>query len=251
MPARVLSRLAGRLPALPRRLGPLSSVGRSAVVRLARFVALGARSVADSADDVATRWQGRGSARARRLRRLNRFPLPNLYDLHPEVRSTSGRELGLRSISLDEIAGTAVAGAAQRGSDFRPLPDFRSRNWEARWQRIRSAYDRMEILPPIDVVLYADRYWVLDGHNRVAAALAVGQVEIDAVVTELRAPGAASTEVPASLAPVLSEAAELRAAGAGRRSPTVELPAGEEVGASAADDVADGLGTTGDEDARP
>ena len=77
---------------------------------------------------------------------------------------------------------------------------FRSRNWEGRWQRIRSAYDNMKVLPPIDVLRYADRSWVLDGHNRVAAALDIGQVEIDAEVTELRAPGTASTEPPASLA---------------------------------------------------
>ena len=49
------------------------------------------------------------------------------------------RELGLMSVPVDEIIGTAVMGPAQRGLDFQPLPPFRSKNWEARWQRIRRA----------------------------------------------------------------------------------------------------------------
>lgn len=202
-------------------------LGRRVAVRVARFIAEAARFVADRADDLANAWQGRGAARVRRLRALNRTPLPNLYDVHPEARSLPGREIGLRSIPLDEIAGTAVAGPAQRGSDFKPMPAFRSRNWLARWQRIRSAYDRLEVVPPIEILRYADRYWVLDGHNRAAAALDNGQVEIDAEVTELRAPGTASTEPPAPLAAVMSDAADLRAAGAGRWSPTVPMSAGE------------------------
>ncbi len=208
------------------RLGPAASAARRIAARVARLVAHAARLVAERAEEMAAAWQGRGQARTRRLHGLNRIPLPNLYEVHPEARSLAGREIGLRTIPLDEIAGTAVAGQAQRGSDFKPLPPFRSRNWEGRWQRIRSAYDSMKVLPPIEVLRYADRYWVLDGHNRVAAALDIGQVEIDAEVTELRAPGTASTEPPASLAPVMSDAADLRAAGAGRWSPTVPMSAG-------------------------
>ncbi len=76
--------------------------------------------------------------------------------------------------------GTAVGGGDQRGGDFLPLRPFRGRNWTARWQRLRQAQDRLAVLPPIDVVKYADRYWVVDGHNRVALALYGGQLEIDA-----------------------------------------------------------------------
>jgi hypothetical protein len=116
-----------------------------------------------------------------------------------------------------EIAGTAVAGLDQRGSDFKPLPPFRSQNWAARWQRIRGAIDRLEILPPIDVVRYppGGKYWVNDGHNRVAAALDVGQVEIDANVTELVPPGQNPSERPDNLAAVLTGTRSLRAAGRG------------------------------------
>ncbi len=73
--------------------------------------------------------------------------------------------------------------------DFLALKPFRSRNWRERWDRLLAATDRLATLPLIDVQRYTGRYWVLDGHNRVAAALCTGQREIDADVTELALPG--------------------------------------------------------------
>ena len=174
-------------------------------------------------------WQRRPGARSHHLDRLNRIPLPNLHGLHPGVRNLPRRELGVRSIPLDRIAGTAVAGPAQRGSDFKPLPAFRSSNWVGRMQRLRSALDQLVTLPPIDVVKYGGRYWVEDGHNRVAAGLELGQIEIDAAVTEIVERGAASSPAPESLAAVLSGTADLRAAGAGRHSRTVSSPRNLEI----------------------
>jgi hypothetical protein len=165
------------------------------------------------------RWQSRPGARKRQLRRQASLPLPNLYAVYPESRVATPREIGLRSIDLDEIAGTAVGGVTQRGSDFKPLRPFRSQNWEARWQRIRRAIDNLAILPPIDVVRYppGQQYWVLDGHNRVAAALYAGQVGIDANVVELVPPGELPKEPPSSLAAVYTGSRALRTAGEGRR----------------------------------
>jgi hypothetical protein len=39
-------------------------------------------------------------------------------------------------------------------------------------------------LPPVELYRLGDGYYVLDGHHRVAAALAVGQLALDARVTE-------------------------------------------------------------------
>ena len=128
-------------------------------------------------------WSGRDAVVGRRLRRRAKEPLASLYELYPEARLASPRELGLRFVPLEEIRGTAVAGAAQRGGDFLPLKPFRSSNWEARWQRIRLANDRLTPLPPVDLVKYDGEFWVVDGHNRVATALYADGTGLDAMVT--------------------------------------------------------------------
>lgn len=132
--------------------------------------------------------------RVRRIRRLARHPLPSLPDLYPESDRARPVVVGLRSLPIDQIRGTAVGGGDQRGGDFLPLRPFRGQNWQARWQRLRRAQDNLAILPPIDVVKYDDGYWVVDGHNRVALALYGNQPEIDASVVELVPPGATRTE---------------------------------------------------------
>jgi hypothetical protein len=174
----------------------------------ARRIVAGAEVVAAAVIDAGETLPGR-----RRKR-----PLPNLYEVHPEARLAPMRELGLCAIPVDEVIGTAVQGVAQRGLDFRPLPAFRSTNWRGRFQRIREALDRLETLPPIDVLKTAEGYWVIDGHNRVSAARANGQVAIDADVRYLMLPGQ-PVVLPGSLAPVLTGSDEIRAVGRGRFTP--------------------------------
>jgi hypothetical protein len=132
--------------------------------------------------------------RIRRIRRRGRDPLPSLTELYPESRQAHPVVIGLRSIPVDRIRGTAVGGGAQRGGDFLPLKPFRGSNWADRWQRLRNAQDALRILPPIDLVRYGDSYWVVDGHNRVALALYSNQGDIDASVTELVPPRGRRTE---------------------------------------------------------
>jgi hypothetical protein len=158
-------------------------------------------------------------ARERRLRRANRTPLANLYDLHPEARVAPRRDLGLLTIPVSEIRGTAVEGPAQRGEDFLPFPALKTMNWETRWQRIRQAQDRLAILPPIDVLQTPEGYWVTDGHNRVAAALYGGQDDIDASVTHVHLANADDANVRAgTLTTQLEDSRQVRAAAAGRLS---------------------------------
>jgi hypothetical protein len=172
-----------------------------------------ARQLSESTKDAAAKGRKRYRTRAS-VRRHE--PLPNLFDVHPEAKLAATRELGLQTIGVDEIRGTAVAGPAQRGTDFQPLPAFRSSNWEGRWQRIRQAVDRLESLPPIDVLWTPEGYWVTDGHNRVAAALDVGQVGIDADVKAVLLPGVTPPRPSGSLAAALAESAQVEAAGSGR-----------------------------------
>jgi hypothetical protein len=149
--------------------------------------------------------------RVRRVRRLGSRPLPSLPERYPEAVKARPVEIGTRTIEVDDIVGTAVGGGDQRGADFLPLKAFRGQNWNARWQRLRKAQDGLVPLPTIDVVKYADRYWVVDGHNRVALALYGGQQDIDASVVELVAPGEHRTEPLGSLAAQVEATRPMRA----------------------------------------
>ena len=165
----------------------------------------------------------RPGARVRRVKRMARVALPNLWEEYPDAGRAAIRDLGLRSVPVTEIKGTAVAGPAQRGGDFLPLRDRRGDDWRARWRRILEANQRLEALPPVELIKFGDAYWVEDGHNRVAAALYIGQEEIDAVVRELRLPGMAA-EPKTPIASVLEGSLDLRAAGEGRLTRTADRP---------------------------
>ena len=165
----------------------------------------------------------RPGARVRRVRRQAHDRLPNLWEDHPEANRASIRELGLRGVPLDQIRGTAVAGPAQRGGDFLPLRDRRGEDWRGRWRRIQDANERLESLPPVELIKFGDAYWVVDGHNRVAAELYIGAGEIDAVVQELRLPGMPAEPKP-PIASVLEGSLDLRAAGAGKLTRTADRP---------------------------
>lgn len=205
------SRIGGVASSIADAAGPVVSAALTPVKALAS----GANRIID----------GRDGARVRRVRRLGHTQLANLWDVHPEARRASIRELGLQSIPVDEIKGTAVEGPPQRGGDYLPLKDRRSDDWRGRWQRILNALDRLETLPPVDLIRFGDEFWVVDGHNRVAAALYNGQGELDAVVEELRLPGVSSSaDTPANLAAVLEGSLDLRAAGSGLLSRTVQRP---------------------------
>jgi hypothetical protein len=178
--------------------------------------------VGQAVEGVERTWSERPGARVRRIRRMAAEPLPYLYDVHPEARAAHPVDVGLETIDVDDVAGTAVGGGAQRGGDFLPLKQFRGGNWLGRWQRLRSAHAKLSMLPPIDVLSYADKYWVVDGHNRVGLALYMGQVAIDANVVELVRPGARRTEPILPLASTVAASKAVRTA-AGGLLPSLEL----------------------------
>lgn len=165
-------------------------------------------------------WRRRGRDGGRQ-RRSAREVLPSLYDRYPNAGSAPRRRVGLQSVDLDRIVGT-VRHPSQNTGDFLPLPHLRGQNWLGRWQRISRAMDRLERLPPIDLVQVGDDYYVTDGHNRIAAARRAGALEIDADVTQLLVPGVTQPGQATLDASSLIGAAEVRQAGEGRQSRTVE-----------------------------
>lgn len=147
--------------------------------------------------------------------------LPSLYDLYPGAGTAQRRAVGVRSVPLDRIVGT-MRHPSQNTADFLPLPRLRGANWSGRWQRINRAMDGLAMLPPLDLVQVGDDYYVVDGHNRVAAARRADAVEIDADVTQLLLPGVARPRQAMVAATSLVGSEEIRQAGSGRHSRTVE-----------------------------
>jgi hypothetical protein len=169
----------------------------------------------------------RGRFLRHRLPRLRRQIeiLPSLFDEHPTANTALRRPRGLQVVPLQRIVGT-TRHPSQNTVDFLPLPRLRGRNWEGRWQRIRRATDSMSMLPAVELLKVGNAYYVADGHNRIAAALQAGGVDIDADVTELLIRGVEPSTDPEGehhdAATLLLGADELRQAAAGRQSRTAE-----------------------------
>jgi hypothetical protein len=66
------------------------------------------------------------------------------------------------------------------------LQCFESGSRKSRLQSILDATEAGQVLPPVELYRLCDRYYVLDGHHRVAAALKTGQLAMDAHVVEFR-----------------------------------------------------------------
>jgi hypothetical protein len=92
------------------------------------------------------------------------------------------RDLGLQSIPLDTIVGTADQRAGDFDRSFRPMTG----RVRGRWERIALAERRGESMPPIDVYRIGELHFVRDGHHRVSVARARRRTHIDAYVREVR-----------------------------------------------------------------
>ena len=90
------------------------------------------------------------------------------------------RQLGLQTVQVDTIVGTA---GSRRDFDRRFRPT--SARVRYRWERLALAIRRGEAIPPIEVYRVGHRHFVADGHHRVSIAAATRQDQIDAYVTEV------------------------------------------------------------------
>ena len=106
--------------------------------------------------------------------------LMRLDDVVGQLGWRGQRQLGLQTIRLEAIVGTA---SARRDFDrrFRPA----AARVRYRWERLALAQRRGEAIPPIEVYRVGDLHFVADGHHRVSIAAATRQHLIDAYVTEV------------------------------------------------------------------
>jgi hypothetical protein len=113
------------------------------------------------------------------LRRCGRRTLPQLEEVSRGPQQL--RYAGEQFIPVASIVGSVDGASQVFDRDFRPVSD-RAR------VRLGSLLVAMRLgkpLPPIEVWAWRGKYYVLDGHHRVAAARALGNDYISAHVTEV------------------------------------------------------------------
>jgi hypothetical protein len=123
----------------------------------------------------------RRAGRARQVWAKLRGQSRRLLDLHSVVAcSTVGdrRAAGMQTVAIGQIRGSEGR-CDDFDIGFRPLKE----HTEERWLSVARAQLRGLGLPPIELIQLGEVYFVRDGHHRISVAAALGQQEIDAMVT--------------------------------------------------------------------
>jgi hypothetical protein len=107
-------------------------------------------------------------------------PLLSLDEVSRRLRAFEQTYVGVRPIRVGDIVGT-VSRIGDFDRDFLPK---RSKIQE-RWRRVEETYPEGDF-PPIVVYELDGRYFIVDGHHRVAIARQRGIEYIDAEITRLR-----------------------------------------------------------------
>jgi hypothetical protein len=108
------------------------------------------------------------------------------------------RDLGVMAVPVEEIVGT-VSRCRDITADFHPRDEtrlgtgllFRRGDHQRRLQRlegIREAIQRDEVLPPLELYRLRDKYYIVDGHHRMAVAKELDAAYVDAHVIEFLPP---------------------------------------------------------------
>ena len=131
--------------------------------------------------------------RARRREAYRRFAalvsgrgrrLPELDEIRDRIRLFDQNYVGIRPIEVNRIVGTAGQ-RTEFTKDWLPArDDVRVRD---RWIELERAFPE-GAFPPIQVYEFNGKYYVVDGHHRVALAKQKGVEFIDAEITQLRTP---------------------------------------------------------------
>lgn len=135
------------------------------------------------------RWIGAITRRSRRLL--------DLYSL-PAGKAAGGRRYaGCRSVPIEQIRGSEGR-TGDFDVDLNPLNE----TCRERWISVAMAMLQGVALPAVELIQVGEVYYIRDGHHRISAARALGQVEIDAQVTiwESSTPAAHPAPAPVRLA---------------------------------------------------
>jgi nucleotide-binding universal stress UspA family protein len=108
-------------------------------------------------------------------------PVQSFADDATRMGPLAQRTLGARTVEVSRIIGS-VGRSSTLGANFRPLK--RQREDEQRYQRVLDGMKNGAAFPPVELYKLGFGYYVLDGNHRVAAARELGQMEIEAEVTE-------------------------------------------------------------------
>ncbi len=96
-----------------------------------------------------------------------------------KYRLTDSLDLGLRTVPVADIIGSV-----NRWRDFDARFRIKNPSTYHRYERIKRAVERGEIMPPVILYKVRNKYYVVDGNHRVSVAKEVGQTYMDAEVIE-------------------------------------------------------------------
>ena len=100
---------------------------------------------------------------------------------------------GQHYLGLMQVPTEKIVGSVGRYNDFDRAFLPTQRHTQSRWISIDKAHYEDVILPPVELFLIGEIYFVKDGNHRVSVARERGQVDIDAYVTQI--------DIPIRLAP--------------------------------------------------
>ena len=106
--------------------------------------------------------------------------LLSFEEVRRRLKASGEESLGLQKIPLKAIIGS-VGRYTEFNRNFLPRKDALS----SRWARVKSALRDLDEMPPIQVYLIGEAYFVLDGNHRVSIARERGLTHIQAYVTEI------------------------------------------------------------------
>jgi hypothetical protein len=124
-----------------------------------------------------------------------------------DLTGVEGRVVGQRTLGVQPAPLAQIRGSEGRTCDFdaafRPLRE----HGRERWMSVARACLADTPLPAVELIRAGDIYYVRDGHHRISVARALGQREIDALVTVWDlAPANPANAVPRGGRPVLGTA---------------------------------------------